>query len=159
MNHASLLEAVSYDPLTGVFIRRVSAGNAKKGTVFGNLDAKGYLKGRVCGKYVRLNRLAWFYSYGDWPTNQIDHIDGDRTNNRLKNLRECDTSSNCLNQRKPRVNNALGVQGVNRIQKTGRYRARATIKGKSHHLGVFPTVEEASKAYQEFKKPYLPEIK
>ena len=158
MTHDELLHALEYDTSTGIFTRRKSAGNVLKGSVLGTLDNKGYLIGMVNRKYVRLHRLAWFYVYKEWPTNQIDHIDGDKTNNRIANLRDCTTSENCVNQRSPRRNNSLCVQGVHQVKKTGRYRAKINIDGVTHHLGVFTTVEEASNAYQSFKQPHLPRI-
>ena len=64
MAHAELLAAVHYDPLTGIFTRRKSAGNAKAGTRIGSRCSKGYLKAKVLGEYVKLHRLAWFYMRG-----------------------------------------------------------------------------------------------
>jgi hypothetical protein len=156
MNHQELLSAVDYDPVTGIFTRKVAAGNTKAGSVIGNPTKKGYLKALVLGKYVTLHRLAWFFVHGEWPEQAIDHKNTIKTDNRLDNLRDCSTSVNCLNQRDPRINNALGLHGVHQIKKTGRYRASCTINGKKTHLGVFATPEEASQAYKAFKAPLLP---
>lgn len=152
MNHAELLQAVHYDPLTGVFIRRKSAGNAKAGSRIGSRCSKGYLKAMVLGKYVKLHRLAWFYMTGKWPQLEIDHKNGIKDDNRFDNLRDVDTSTNCSNQSGPRRNNLLGVQGVHLITKTGRFRAVCSVSGKKYHLGTFATPEEAGLAYQTFKK-------
>lgn len=154
-----LKEYVNYDPVTGIFTRKKSAGNTSTGSVLGNPDKKGYLKCMILGEYHRLNRLAWFYSYGVWPSMQVDHQNQDKTDNVLSNLRDCGTSANCLNQLGPRKNNVLGVQGVHQIHKTGKFRACCTVKGFKHHLGVFDTAEEASKAYITFKTPLIPERK
>lgn len=156
MQHSALLNAVHYDPSTGVFTRKVSAGNVKAGSVIGNYCKKGYLKALVLGKYVKLHQLAWFYVYGVWPSSQLDHINGVKDDNRIKNLRDVDTSTNCLNQQEARVNNQLGLQGVHRIKKTGRFRSACMVQGKKHHLGVFATAEEAHAAYLTFKEQYLP---
>lgn len=107
------------------------------------------------GKYVKLHQLAWFYMTGSWA-GQIDHINGVKDDNRWSNLREVDTSTNCLNQQKARKNNTLGMQGVHQIKKTGKYRATCTVKRKKHHLGVFSTAAEAHSAYLQFKQQYLP---
>lgn len=157
MDHAALLATVHYNPLSGEFIRLRAAGNRAAGTVLGNPDAKGYLKALVLGKYVRLNRLAWFYTYGVWPTKQIDHKNQCKTDNRLLNLRDCGTSSNCLNQLGPRTNNTSGYQGVHQIIKTGRFRACCSIQGVKQHLGVFDTPEAAHAAYMAFKTQHIPE--
>ena len=156
MNHSDLLANVAYNPFTGVFTRKTAAGNQTVGAVIGNLNAKGYLKAKVLGQYVRLNRLAWFYIHGIWPTHEVDHINGCKSDNRLNNLRDCNGSLNCLNQSGPRINNRLGIQGVHLIKKTGRYRAKCCINGKTHHIGVFATATEAEEAYNNFKTPYKP---
>lgn len=157
MTHTDLLNFVTYTPSTGIFIRKVSAGNSVAGKVLGNLSKQGYLKAMVLGEYVKLHRLAWFYVHGVWPTDQIDHINGNKTDNRLSNLRVCNTSTNCLNQVGARKNNKAGYQGVHQIVKTGRFRAGCTIQGVKYHLGVFATAEEAHAAYLNFKSPHLPE--
>ena len=156
MNLEELREWVDYCPKTGVFTRKKPAGNTKAGSVIGNIDAKGYLKAMVLGKYVKLHQLAWFYSFGVWPK-QLDHINQVKTDNRIGNLRDVDTSTNCLNQTGPRKNNALREQGVHQIKKTGRFRACCNVQGKKHHLGVFATQEEAAYVYQTFKQNYLPQ--
>ncbi len=157
VTHNDLLSAVSYCSSSGIFTRAQAAGNTKTGSIIGSLDAKGYIKALVNGHYVKLHRLAWFYVYGVWPIDQIDHINGIKTDNRIENLRVCNTHVNCLNQQGPRTNNKLGYQGVHQIMKTGRYRACCSLKGTKYHLGVFSTAEEAFVAYTAFKAPHIPE--
>lgn len=141
-----LKQLFHYDPDTGSIVRKVSRGNAKVGTVVGRPDTKGYLRVCVDGKDYKAHRLAWLMYYGEWPNDQIDHINGDKTDNRISNLRDCNTSLNCCNQHKARVNNKLGVQGVHQI---GNNRYRATFRGK--HIGVYKTTNDAYKAYKEAK--------
>lgn len=154
MEHAALLKEVHYDPLSGVFTRLKSAGNRKVGSRIGTRCHKGYLKARVLGEYVKLHRLAWFYMKGAWPQHEIDHKNQIKDDNRFDNLRDVDTSTNCLNQTGPRRNNRTGTQGVHLIKKTGRYRATCSIRGTKHHLGVFATEEEAGAIYRAFKKAH-----
>lgn len=142
--------AVSYDPLTGVFKRRVSAGNVLAGSVVGNPDKKGYLKAMVCGRYHKLHRLAWFYTYGTWPK-EIDHKNQVKSDNWLDNLRDVSTSINCTNQTGPRRNNKTGFQGVYE-HTPGVFRA----KFRSKCLGLFSTPEAAHAAYMTAKRPHLP---
>lgn len=154
MTLESLKKAVTYDPLTRIFVRNAAAGNTKAGSPVGNLDSKGYLKAMVCLEMVKLHRLAWLYTHGVWPEGQIDHINHIKTDNRILNLRVCNTSENCLNQLGPRSNNKAGFQGVHVVRKTGRY--RACLQGK--HLGVFPTAEDAHNAYRMAKQHLIPEV-
>ena len=141
-----LKQLFSYNPDTGLFKRKLSRGNAKKGTVVGRLDTKGYLRVCVDGKDYKLHRLAWLLTYGDWPEDQIDHINGDKTDNWISNFRDCNCSENCSNQHGPRKNNKLGLQGVHQI---GHNRFRA--KFRSQHLGVFTDIQEAHNSYMEAK--------
>lgn len=71
MQHSDLLSAVHYDPSTGVFTRKVSAGNVKAGSVVGNHCKREYLKALVLGRYVKLHQLVWFYVYGVWPSSMV----------------------------------------------------------------------------------------
>lgn len=155
MDHNQLLAEVAYDPATGIFRRKISKGNSKAGSIVGGQDKKGYLKALVLGEYVKMHRLPWFYVYGVWPE-QVDHINGIKTDNRIQNLRECSTQENCLNQHGPRKNNRTGARGVHQIPKTGKWRAVVSVLGVRTHLGMFSSKEEAQKAYETFRSPYLP---
>lgn len=158
MTHDELLAVVSYCPETGVVTRKVSAGTVPKGAIVGSPgSSNGYLTGQVLGKNVSIHRLVWFYVNGVWPTQQIDHINGVKTDNRIKNLRECDNSANNLNKHGPMANNKSGFLGVHKVQKTGRYRTSCKVNGVNHNLGFFATPEEASTAYNTFKQQHLPE--
>ena len=146
----ALHEAFHYDPGTGVVTRKYSAGNVKAGSPCGRPDSKGYLRVFFRGKDHKIHRLAWYLHYGEWPKTQLDHRDGDKTNNRISNLRECNTSINCANQHGPRKNNRLGIQGVHYVSSIDKY--RATFRGKG--LGCFSTPEEAQEAYLQAKQEY-----
>ena len=137
---------LSYDPNTGVFTRLVSAGNTKVGDEVGSYTGKGYLRVYINGKRILLHRLAWFFVYGVWPSGQIDHIDEDKSNNRITNLRDVDNRRNKLNTSKPNSTNKLGVIGVHKLP-SGRYRASLCGVG----LGTYDSIEEASKIYEEEK--------
>lgn len=144
--------ALAYDPLTGALVRKHSAGNVAAGAVCGSPDTKGYLRTHFNGKRYKNHRIAWLMHYGTWPLQQLDHINGDKQDNRIENLRECSTAENCINQHGPRNNNSIGYQGVHVIKKTGRF--RAVLRGK--HLGCFSTPELAHQTYLHAKQEYLP---
>ena len=110
-NASKLLE---YNSKTGEFIRKVHrSSNAKKGSVAGTVNAAGYRTVRSTinkrGKVLLCHRLAWFMYYGELPST-IDHVDRDRSNNSICNLRSCSRSQNGAN-RGAGSNSKLGVKG------------------------------------------------
>lgn len=135
-----LKEKLVYFPKTGNF------HNASNGKPVGHFDERGYVSVNVNGKSYRAHRLAWLYVYGKMPENEIDHIDGDRGNNKIDNLRDVTRSVNCLNMPKTGRNNT-GFKGVDYFKPAELYRARIVKNGKRMFLGYFKTPEEAHKAY------------
>ena len=94
---------------------------------------------------IRCHRFAWFLYYGKLPQNHIDHIDRDKTNNKITNLRDVTNQQNSFNQK------AVGYYWRER---RNHYEARITVNGKKIHLGCFKTEEDARNAYAEGKKIY-----
>lgn len=108
-----------------------------------NLNSQGHIQVRILGRLFLLHRLIWLREYGEWPENDIDHINGIRTDNRLCNLRSVSHRDNLRNRKKFR-NNTSGQNGVNLHKNTDKWRAAIrNNKGKSIHLGLFNTFEEA----------------
>jgi HNH endonuclease len=106
------LLAYNYD--TGIFtwVAKSSKNSGTKiGSEAGSLNEKGYLKVQIDGKSYSLHRLVWLYHFGVFPTLQIDHIDGNRSNNKFTNLRECSQREN-LRSQKMYSTNTSGVTGV-----------------------------------------------
>ena len=130
------LTGVSYNPKTGVICR--------DGKPVTTTDSQGYKRLQVERKSIRQHRVAWYLAYGYWPK-EVDHINGDKSDNRLNNLRECTRSTNMLN-RPAQSNNKLGVKNVWWHKQAEKY--ALTIKGK--HIGLFDTVEEAVKRRDEY---------
>lgn len=140
-----LKELVKYEPETGQMTWRVNkARGAKVGGRVGSIQAFGYLETKIDGVCYRVHRLAWFYYYGDWPRAEIDHIDGNRTNNVISNLREATRAQNCQNKSRSSLSK-IGVKGVG--FHNGAYRARINVNNKQIYLGHFKTIEEAHEAY------------
>ena len=97
------------------------------------------------------HRLAWLYVHGAWPTGQIDHINGDRGDNRISNLRDVTPALNTQNQRRAaRSNKSSGLLGV--TANRGRWLAQISIGGKSRNLGRYATPEEAHAVYVAAKR-------
>jgi hypothetical protein len=148
-----LRELLHYDPETGLFTREKSSQGAKAG-VAGVVRKDGYCLVCVLGRQYLLHRLAWFYVTGKWPTDLIDHIDGNPSNNRFSNLREATKITNAQNIKGPPQHNTSGLIGATQIKATGRWRAEIRVDGgeKSWHLGIFPNAEQAHAAYIEAKR-------
>jgi len=131
---------VLYDPLAGVFRRLIRPGIGKiAGTAHGEI--------MIARKMVLKSHLAWFLSYGSWPTNEIGHKDGDRTNIKLVNLMESTISQN-LRKRKVNSNSKTGYKGVTLDICRGLYHVHITIENQVKNLGWFRTAEAGSAAYE-----------
>lgn len=144
---------LSYDATTGVFTRRLTVcGNAKAGSEAGTIGRRGYRLIMVDLVLYRAGRLAWLYVHGQHPSGYIDHIDGDRTNNRIENLRDISPRTNSENQRRAKVTNKVGLLGVT---SSGRkFLASIQVQGKPMRLGLFPTAELAHSAYLAAKREH-----
>lgn len=136
ITQGQLKALVSYDAKTGQFHWRVNRRRARKGDVCGWLDTDGYFRTTLCGQKVRLHRVAWFYVHGKWPVETIDHIDRNRANNALANLREATSGENARN--KP----CLGYTVVK-----GKYMAQIKLNDRNIYLGLHETPASASAAY------------
>ena len=130
-----LKEILSYNPETGEFSRSRSAGkNYRKKC--GWVSKKGYFKIRVDGRQYYAQRLAWLYVHGNHPSGDIDHINHDKLDNRITNLRDVSRSYNSRN-RSPTKYNPTGHMNVFRQQ--GKYQVSAAKK----YIGIYETIDEA----------------
>ena len=149
--HRELRRLVDYDPETGVFRWKQQAGRANAGDVAGCLRGDGYINMIVNGRRGLAHRFAWFYVHGQWPADMIDHRNGQRSDNRIENLREADNTLNSQNMRAAKPSNATGFLGVSR-GKDGLFNAQIGVNGKTHWLGKFATPEEAHETYLKAKR-------
>ena len=139
----------SYDRVTGVFTSRGGGqGRRPVGKRLGYLTELGYGMLNIGNKAYPAHRVAWLYVYGEWPAGEVDHIDMDRANNRIANLRLVDRAQNVRNRAGANRNNKLGVRGVKRLP-SGRFQARVTKNREAMYLGVFDTVKDARDAVTE----------
>lgn len=140
-----LTEILNYDPETGEFHWKVARGGFQKGSIAGSIDSKGYVTIKICGKDYKAHRLAWIFVYGEWPSKPLDHIDMNRGNNGIRNLREATQFENFQN-RKAYRSSKTGVKGVCLHKSTGKFCAQIRANGKRFYIGLFETLEAADRA-------------
>lgn len=140
-------QILTYDPETGgISLKQEIPG--RKNACYRRKD--GYIGVTLCGTNYLAHRIAWFLHYGRWPDGFIDHINRDRGDNRIANLRDCSRLENNQNKFGAYKNNSLGAAGV--IAQRGKFRARIRVEGKLISLGYFDTIGAASAAYLDAKK-------
>jgi len=143
-----MMERLIYTPQDGkiwwVNHPRRSTAN---GTEAGNMMQNGYRKLKFCGKQYLVHRVAWLLHYGFWPIGDIDHIDGDPSNNKLENLRDVTHCVNLQNRKAATSKNKTGFLGV--VQRRNKFAAHVHRNGKQIYLGLFETAELAHQAYKE----------
>lgn len=147
---------LSYDPATGklfwlprpaeMLLTQKSARTWNTrysgGEAFTTLNASGYYHGTLFGKTHAAHRVAWALAHGAWPEGEIDHINGDRSDNRLANLRDVSAAENRKNQTRSRANTS-GVTGVHWCNTWNRWIAKIMVGRKTTTIGNFATFEEA----------------
>jgi len=149
-----LRDRFDYDTDTGAFLRRSSNGRRWSAGDRADKQGSGALKSYrilcVADQKILAHRAAWMWVHGVAPTGLIDHINGDKTDNRIVNLRDADSRINNENRRLASSRSRSGVLGV--FSHQGKYRVRLTVNRKSVHVGVFDDVETARAAYVEAKR-------
>jgi hypothetical protein len=139
-----------YDAETGALSRSTTKGGRLAGTRVGNVERAGYRVAKIGGQTYKEHRLIWAYVTGAWPVEEIDHIDGDKTNNRIANLRAVSRVGNAQNLRRGRGKSPL--LGAHWNGEACRWRSKIVCRGESKFLGYFDTPEEAHEAYLRAKR-------
>lgn len=147
-------QALQYNADTGKFIwkQKIRPRTTSKiiGKVAGSISiCHGYIEIGFLGHNYLAHRLAWLYTHNTWPTCQIDHINGIRTDNRIANLRLANHSENKWNKGKD-IDNTSGYKGIYFDKRRNRWRARITRNKKDFLIGYFKTIEEAAAKYAEY---------
>lgn len=143
-----------FDYKDGNLIWKVAkAKNIKPGKIAGTLHPTGYINIIIDGKLYKAHRLIWLYHHGKWPSKLIDHINRNKSDNRIENLREV---SNQENQRHTKISsrNTSGICGVICHKASHKWQARITFNKKQIHLGSFHNQEDAIKARKAAEEKY-----
>ena len=125
--------------------------NANRET--GTINAHGYVLVRVSGSSYPAHRVAWAIYHGKWPKNDIDHINGNRTDNRICNLRDVTRSENMKNA-KMRSDNTSGYMGISWFKARKKWHPQIKHNGKLIHLGFFDSLDEAIAARKDAEVRY-----
>ena len=138
LTHKRLTQLMDIEPSTGSITRRTTGKPA-------GATAK-YLTVMIDGEMIRGHHIVWFYVHRKWPE-QLDHINGDKLDNRIMNLREATKSQNHMN-RSAQANCSSGYKGVSYHKSSGRWMARIGKDKKRIHLGYYPSPQDAANAYR-----------
>ena len=148
------MEVLKYDISTGLFYWRVHRSKGiREGGLAGHADHRGYTRISIDNKKYLAHRLAWYYMCGEWPDSDLDHIDGDKTNNRVENLRRCTKAQNSYNA--SYAKGSTGIKGV-RVKPSGSYDVRVSSKYlgsyKDLELAEFVAMEARESMHGEFAR-------
>lgn len=144
LTQEKLKEYLSYNPETGVFVWIKSTRPGWAGKIASHVDVRGYNTAKIEDVRYLCHRLVWLYVYGSFPDGQIDHIDNDKLNNKLSNLR---VATHHENQRNKTIhkNNKVGVKGVV-LHQCGKYRGCVGYNKVRYDCGLHATIELAQNA-------------
>jgi len=154
-----LHKRLRYEPDTGkLFWRDCEDMSNRWRAQFANKEAftslcLGYRRGSIDDKTFRSHRVAWAIHYGYWPISSLDHINGDRADNRINNLRLATHQENMRNRAINR-NNTSGICGVYWVKSEGKWKAHIKMNKSIIHLGYFQNIEEAAAARAEAATKY-----
>lgn len=144
-----LSEAFEYNPETGVLTRIFKSG--KRRVVASGYKGSFYPKVGFNGQEYVVHRIIWALVHGGFPDLFIDHINGNKSDNRICNLRLATDSQNKTNVGK-RQNNTSGIKGVSWDRANNKWMAHATLNGRGYNLGRYADKNAAAAAYQSFAR-------
>ena len=153
LTQARLKEILEYNPESGLFKWKTALKNHKRGWFKGSLGGTGDLYIGVAMMKYKAHRLAYLYMKGSFPLEVIDHIDGDRANNKWGNLRACSQSENAYNSRMM-SNNTSGYKGVSWRDSGKKWCVRVSVKGNYKSFGSFEDYELACLVADEVRDKY-----
>ena len=158
MTQSELKELLDYNSDTGIFTWKVNiAKNVKVGHIAGNVKDTGYIRIKINKKMYLAHHLAFLYVFNSIPSNMIDHINGNRADNRLCNLREVTNAENQYNSKINSKNNS-GYKNVSWNKARNKWIVQLKINGKQKFIGYFDDLEFADLVAQEARNKYHKEF-
>ena len=147
-------ERIAYNKSTGLFMYLKPSNSATKGWWGGSISLQGYCRLYFEGRIIQAHSIAWLLTYGIIPKGlEVDHIDGDKTNNKIDNLRLATRSQNLYNRPNSRGNTSI-CKGVSLHKKTGLWRVRLNVNKKELSFGYYKDYELAELVAQEATAKY-----
>jgi hypothetical protein len=146
LTRAQLEARLSYNRETGEFHWLSSPRSGWVGKRAGSLTNKGYRIIEIDGEPVLTHRLAWFFTYGEWPPHEVDHKNTNRDDNWIDNLRKATKAQNQANA-VTRADNSSGIKGIHWSNKANKWVARIQCNNKRYCLGYFEDLDLAAAAY------------
>lgn len=152
LTQSQLKELFFYDDSTGIFKwNKKICRHVIVGSIAGSVYQDGYVLIKVFGKRYVAHRLAWLYVYGQFPDGELDHINGNRSDNRIANLRVVTRQGNQQNKAR-QENNTSGQTGVCFHSRSKLWQAQIYVRGKPVYLGQYKNKEDASVAYIDARR-------
>jgi hypothetical protein len=157
ISHQRAIELLEYNQESGkLFWKADRKGHLLKGKEAGSVNANGYIVIKVEQRHYPAHRLAWFIVHGIWPEQDVDHIDGKKTNNKLTNLRAVTRSVNLLNAVKEQGRSNTGIRNISFYKKKQKYYVRIQHEGKMLYSKTFSSLDAASKAAEKARSEHNP---
>lgn len=151
------LGIINYEASTGSFTWSKARRGCSAGKPAGHINREGYLVIKLNYRPVLAHRLAWFLVYGEWPKEGIDHINGERDDNRIANLRSVPHTINMQNKRAAMANNkSCALLGVTWNKQHKKWQAKVVANKRRHHVGYFSDPQSAHEAYLLEKRRLQP---
>lgn len=155
LTHDDVVTLLDYNQETGVFQWKKKRRGIRTGVNLGADNGFGYLRITVLGKQFYAHRLAWLYCYKVWPKGEIDHINGNKQDNRIENLRDVTQQSNAQNKLTAHSRSKTQTLGVSWHKKAQKWQAHICVYKERKYLGLFDTIEKASEAYLNERKKVI----
>lgn len=149
-----LQKLMNYDATSGDFYWSISINpRAPVGSMAGKKSiSQGYRHISIDGVSYKAHHLVWLWFNGKLPTHQIDHINGNRLDNRIENLRDVPQRLNTWNLQSAKKNSKSGILGVDWKASHKKWRAQIRIDGRKVQIGLYDTAEDAAAAYISAKQ-------